>query len=288
MDKEALYMRFGTEEQCLDYLFHLRWENGYRCPKCQHNEMWEIRSHKYKCKKCGYQTTVIAGTLFQDTHIPMTTWFHAAWYFSAHSQDITVAMLEEELHINNRETAYQIYRKLHRALARPNLCKLKGNIEAAVYEWENNPPKGIIAVGEVKKGRLGLVYLKEFNYTPIYINDFIESVVEPGSKIKFIYKDDVGNPKNVDMARLKRLGYICDITSENYPAHFTYADIKSHTVPITYEAAVRTYHKLDASKPLKEQLDIYCMVVSGAKLPITFEELLTNAIHIPPCPYKHH
>lgn len=42
MDLQEFEKNYGTEKQCLDYLYNLRWKSGYQCPRCQHNEKWEI------------------------------------------------------------------------------------------------------------------------------------------------------------------------------------------------------------------------------------------------------
>ena len=48
--------KFNTEEACREYLFELRWTNGYECPKCGYKEYYLISTrNKYQCKSCRYQ-----------------------------------------------------------------------------------------------------------------------------------------------------------------------------------------------------------------------------------------
>ena len=54
--------RFATEEACRDYLFALRWPNGFRCPGCGHERAWPVRKVWFECARCGRQTSVTAGT----------------------------------------------------------------------------------------------------------------------------------------------------------------------------------------------------------------------------------
>ena len=77
MTLEEFENKFNTEEACRDYLFLLRWPNGFICPKCGNKKAWEVRTLLLECSKCHYQTSVIAGTIFQDTHKPLTMWFRA-------------------------------------------------------------------------------------------------------------------------------------------------------------------------------------------------------------------
>lgn len=72
--------RFATEESCRDYIFQLRWPNGFECPRCKHNKAWPIGKTLFQCAKCGYQTSVIAGTIFQDTHQGAVSGIHLDYY----------------------------------------------------------------------------------------------------------------------------------------------------------------------------------------------------------------
>ena len=74
--------KFATEEQCRDYLYQVRWPEGFVCPKCGHGKAWHKGETLYECAKCGRQTSVIAGTIFQDTRKPLGTWFTAIWWIT--------------------------------------------------------------------------------------------------------------------------------------------------------------------------------------------------------------
>ncbi|TSA09038.1 MAG: IS1595 family transposase, partial [Deltaproteobacteria bacterium] len=51
----ALQKKFRTEKACQKHLFELRWPQGYRCPRCQHDQAYFHRPrHLYACKACGY------------------------------------------------------------------------------------------------------------------------------------------------------------------------------------------------------------------------------------------
>ena len=68
--------KFSTEEACQEHLFNMRWPNGYRCPRCDHNKAYFHQSrHLHQCKKCGYQASLTAGTIFHKTRTPLVKWF---------------------------------------------------------------------------------------------------------------------------------------------------------------------------------------------------------------------
>src|SRR6266849_10121971 len=71
--------RFSTEAACREYLVRLRWPDGFRCPRCGGRKDWPVRGLLRQCAGCGYQSSVTAGTIFQDTRKPLTVWFRAMW-----------------------------------------------------------------------------------------------------------------------------------------------------------------------------------------------------------------
>ena len=64
-------VRFASEEACRDYLSALRWPEGFRCPGCGHERAWPVRKVWFECARCGRQTSVTSGTIFQDTRKPL-------------------------------------------------------------------------------------------------------------------------------------------------------------------------------------------------------------------------
>ena len=71
---------FPTDQLCFEYLFLVKWPNGFVCPHCQHTEYWILKNHARKCKGCRKTISVIAGTVFQDLRSPMRLVFQAMWY----------------------------------------------------------------------------------------------------------------------------------------------------------------------------------------------------------------
>jgi len=63
--------RFISEEVCREYLYQIRWPEGFICPRCGHQKCWKMQSGLYRCSKCKYHLSVTAGTIFQDSRIPL-------------------------------------------------------------------------------------------------------------------------------------------------------------------------------------------------------------------------
>src|SRR5574339_1000658 len=71
--------RFSTVEGCRDYLESLRWPDGFVCGQCSSKEGWRMSRGLWLCRQCRHQASVTAGTIFQDSKLPLTVWFRAMW-----------------------------------------------------------------------------------------------------------------------------------------------------------------------------------------------------------------
>lgn len=126
---KELESRFSTEEDCRSYLFSLRWENGFRCPRCGHGTAWPTEKGIYMCAECNYQVSVTSGTIFHGTRSPLQTWFRAIWWVVSQKNGASALGLQRVLGLGSYETAWTWLHKLRRAMVRPGRDSLAGRIE---------------------------------------------------------------------------------------------------------------------------------------------------------------
>ena len=108
--------RFATEEACRVYLVQLRWPDGFRCPCCGGATAWPVRTVLWQCTGCGRQTSVTAGTVFQDTRTPLTMWFRAMWCVTSSKTGTSALALQQVLGLGSYRTAWAWLHKLRRAI----------------------------------------------------------------------------------------------------------------------------------------------------------------------------
>jgi hypothetical protein len=122
--------QYGTEEQCREVLFKWRWPDGFRCPHCGNVTYCEIMQRKvYQCNRCHHQTSLIAGTIFQSTKLPLRVWFLAIYHLTQGKRGISSLELGRLLGVS-QNTAWKIQHKLMQVmLERDNQKQFSGRIE---------------------------------------------------------------------------------------------------------------------------------------------------------------
>src|SRR3982751_1947186 len=117
--------RFGTEEARRTALFALRWREGLACPACGHRGFCALRTRKvFQCNRCKKQVSLTAGTVFQDTKLPLVTWFAAVYHLTQGKNGISSIELARRLGVR-QPTAWLVKHKLMRAMAAREAAKAK-------------------------------------------------------------------------------------------------------------------------------------------------------------------
>lgn len=116
---QELEQRFSTSDACRKYLYLLRWPDGFVCPRCGGRDTWPMKGGLWLCGQCQHQASVTAGTIFQDSHMPLTTWFRAMWYVTTQKNGVSALGLQRVLGLGSYKTAWALLHKLRRAMVRP-------------------------------------------------------------------------------------------------------------------------------------------------------------------------
>ena len=124
-----LEARFSGEASCREYLFQLRWPDGFRCPGCGRDRAWPLSSWRWQCAGCGHQASTTAGTVFQDTRTPLPVWVRAMWWMTSQKNGVSALGLQQVLGWGSCQTAWTCLHKLRRARIRPGRERLLGVVE---------------------------------------------------------------------------------------------------------------------------------------------------------------
>lgn len=104
--------RYGTETQCAEIIESMRWPNGFVCPECGHTKACRLsRRALHQCASCHTQTSLTAGTIFEHTKLPLTTWFRAMYHLTQCKNGVSAMELMRRLGVNYN-TAWMLKQKL--------------------------------------------------------------------------------------------------------------------------------------------------------------------------------
>jgi ribosomal protein L37AE/L43A len=124
--------RYGTEGQCRAALQAARWPAGFVCPACggAARTSFERGGLRYwQCGDCGHQCSLISGTVFEASKLPLTRWFLAMQLLTQAKNNVSALELMRQLGVSYR-TAWLIKHKLMEAMRhREDSRELDGRVE---------------------------------------------------------------------------------------------------------------------------------------------------------------
>ena len=193
---QEFLFQFKTEDDCWNYLFQMRWPDGFNCPKCKGNKYWVTEKKLIHCISCEHQISITAGTIFHGTRKPLLLWFHIIWWVVAQKTGTSAYNLKDFMGFGSYETAWAWLHKLRRAMVRPNRDKLSGEIEVdETYIGGKETGKGkqgrgadtktlVVVAAECKGKQIGRVRFKIISESSAEeLMSFIKENIAPGSKI---------------------------------------------------------------------------------------------------------
>lgn len=286
--------RFSTEPACREYLVRLRWPDGFRCPRCGGQKSWPVRGVLLQCTGCGHQTSVTAGTIFQDTRKPLTIWFRAMWAVTSQKNGASAKGVQRVLGLGSYDTAWTWLHKLRRAMVRPGRDRLCGCVEVdeTFYGGEEQGVRGrqtenksliVIAAQEDGAG-IGRIRMRRIpDASGESLMPFIEETIELGSVVHtdgwlgYLPVEKNGYHHRVTFLKGKK-----ESASELMPRVHRVASLLKRWLLGTHQGAVSREH-------LDYYLDEFTFRFnrrnssSRGKL---FMRLAEQAVAAPPAPYK--
>jgi transposase-like protein len=159
---------FGEDQSCREYLEALRWPDKVNCPRCQSLKISRVYDRKvFDCDSCRYQFSVLAGTVFQDTKLPLATWFAATYLMCESRKGISANQVKRMIGGSYKTSWYLCHR-----------------IRAAMKEVCPEPLTGVVEMDETYVGgrnrRRGRGVGKEVVF----------GIKQRGGELRFFHADD--------------------------------------------------------------------------------------------------
>jgi transposase-like protein len=297
IDLCELIERFGDDQKCRNYLERLRWPDGVHCPKCNGAKISSILKrdqHNCDSDSCGYQFSVTAGTIFHDTHLPLTKWFLATFIMCQSRKGVSANQLKRMLGINYR-TAWYLAHRIRHAVEQATTPKLDGTVEVdETYVGGKKIGWGVYAGKKAKEVVIGIRErggeLRFFHAEDAKAGTLAKYIKENVSTdVDVIVTDEFSAyPYALDKAGVPRGKHeTVNHSQKEYVRLGT--DIHTNTVESAFSLLKRgiigTWHRVSA-KHLPAYLDEMTWRFNNRKNPFLFRDTMLRLIHSENLEYK--
>jgi transposase-like protein len=136
-----LAQHFSNEDAAREYIEKLRWPDGPVCPHCgllnnayrlapkPSKKDKHVRNGVWKCGGCREQFTVTVGTIFEDSHIPLSKWLLAYHLLCSSKKGMSAHQLHRMLKVTYRSAWFMAHRIRYTMTQEPLSSKLDGIVE---------------------------------------------------------------------------------------------------------------------------------------------------------------
>jgi transposase-like protein len=156
-----LNQMFASDDRCRELLKRLRWPEGVRCPRCQADAIKLATAKElYFCQTCVYQFSVVAGTIFGDSHLPLPIWFTAVHLLCEAKKGMSAHQLKRTLWGLNKgsyKTAWYLCHRIRAAMKEAERPMLDGTVEMdETYVGGRKLGQGVFAGKQNKEVVVGI------------------------------------------------------------------------------------------------------------------------------------
>ncbi len=124
--------RYGSQQQCEDLVRSWRWPEGFACPRCQgtwHSEFRRQGRLYFQCSACRYQCSLVSGTVFESSKVPLLSWFLAMHLITQAKNNVSALELKRHLGVSY-PTAWLLKHKIMQVMTmREADRQLTGRVE---------------------------------------------------------------------------------------------------------------------------------------------------------------
>jgi hypothetical protein len=142
--------KFSTDAKCREYLSDQKWEKGYHCGNCGHENYFNGKQPGTRtCSKCKYLESATARTLFHRLKFPIRKAFHIIYTMSCTKKSVSSYELSRQLSLRQK-TCWAFQQKVRQAMCSPGKHLLEGVIEVDEF-FVGGPEEGKPGRGNEKK-----------------------------------------------------------------------------------------------------------------------------------------
>jgi transposase-like protein len=279
--------QFGTDESCRSYLESLRWPSKVICPKCGSDKMSRVRERKiFDCDSCRYQFSVLAGTIFHDTHLPLPIWFATTYVMCESRKGVSANQIKRMMGIGYKAAWYLCHRiRASMAMAEAERQPLGGVVEVDETYVGGKPRRGASKRGRGTE-KESVIGIRQRGGD---LRFFHAQDVKSGTLAKYI-KENISQDVDVVMTddfsvypkAIAKAGVLGEHKAINHSLGvYSIGDLHTKTVESAFSLLKRgiigTWHRVSA-KHLQAYLDEMSFRFDNRKNPYLFRDTIKRML----------
>ena len=124
---------FPDDDACKRYLAANRWSEGVVCPRCGNDNCYRLdKDWHWQCANCsknGYRFSVLVGTVFENTKLPLRTWFRVIHMMLTSKKGVSALQVHRTIGTGSYRSAWYMCHRIRAGLVEPEFRKLVGIVE---------------------------------------------------------------------------------------------------------------------------------------------------------------
>jgi transposase-like protein len=123
---------FPDDNACKAYLASRRWPDGVHCPRCGNADVYSLPAFNWQCHACnpnGYRFSVLIGTIFENTKIPLKDWFLTIHMMLSGQTGVAAIKVQRTIGLRSYRSAWFLCHRIRAALSDNNFRQFMGLIE---------------------------------------------------------------------------------------------------------------------------------------------------------------
>ena len=174
-----------NDDKCKAYLSKYKWQDGFRCTKCNHEKGCMKKGYRYHCYSCGHVESATANTLFHKVKFGLQKAFCVVFEMTTTSKSLSSTQLAERYGIS-QTSMWFFMQKVRKAMESSKKYPLSDLVHVDEFtvggkeggkqgrSYDSKKKKAVIAVELTGKHQVKRVYIKSIDdysaksLTPIF------------------------------------------------------------------------------------------------------------------------
>ena len=186
--------RFKDDNDCLEYLAEVKWQNGYKCKRCENDKFGNGKHiHNRRCTKCRYDESPTVGTMFEKLKFSILIAFHIVFKISTKKKGMSSLELSNEFELRQM-TCWSFKQKLQQVMKSSLKSPLTGLVHVDEFviggpeEGKKGRSKGlkklVVLAVEILEDGVGRAYAEVIEHSSaIELGRFLKKYVSKDAEV---------------------------------------------------------------------------------------------------------